>query len=296
MLHPQLLQPANDVCLFQAPSLPAHDDGAAAAAPAKASPRVARSCSRRHHKPTATRCKAQPDGTKLADASQDRTLPAGRQSVAGFLATARKVPPSPRAKRATTRILFALDATASREPTWDMATNLHAELFEAAAGAGVAVQLAYYRGYREFHASPWSASAPALLAEMTGVGCRGGLTQIARLLRHALAEAKRGGIDALVFVGDACEEPADQVAHAAGQLAVLRVPCFLFQEGTDPAASRVFRDVAALTGGAHVPFAPGSAAQLRALFGAVAAYAAHGRQGVKAIRHDVVRGLLAQLP
>ena len=234
----------------------------------------------------------------MADAPQqrDRRTPAERQNVASFLAAARKVPPVPRTTPATTRILFALDATASREPTWDLATNLHAELFEAAAGAGVAVQLAYYRGYREFHASPWSTSAPALLAQMTGVGCRGGLTQIGRLLRHALAESKRSRINALVFVGDACEEPPDQVAHAAGQLAVLRVPCFLFQEGTDPVAARVFRDVAKLTGGAHVPFEAGSAAQLRALFGAVAAYAAHGREGVKAIGHGVVRGLLAQLP
>ena len=238
------------------------------------------------------------DGTKnVADApKQDCPVPAGRKSVASFLAAASALPPVRQPQPTSTRILFALDATASREPTWDLATNLHAELFEAAAGAGVAVQLAYYRGYREFHASPWSGSAPALLAHMTGVGCRGGLTQIGRLLRHALAESKRGRINALVFVGDACEEPPDQVAHAAGQLAVLRVPCFLFQEGTDPVAARVFRDVATLTGGAHVPFAAGSAAQLRALFGAVAAYAARGRQGVRTIRHDVVRGMLAQLP
>ncbi len=216
--------------------------------------------------------------------------------VARFLAAARAAPPAPKAGAAATRILFALDATASREPTWDLATNLHAELFEAAAGVGVAVQLAYYRGYREFHASPWSASAPALLAEMTGVGCRGGLTQIARVLDHALAESKRQRVHALVFVGDACEEPPDKVADAAGRLAVLRVPCFVFQEGAEAVAGRVFRDIAAITGGAHVPFAPGSADQLRALFGAVAAYAARGRQGVEALRHDVVRGMLAQLP
>ena len=223
--------------------------------------------------------------------------PPVRRDVARFLAAARTAPPvaKPSAGTATTRILFALDATASREPTWDLATNLHAELFEAAAGTGVAVQLAYYRGYREFHASPWSTSAPALLAQMTGVACRGGITQIARLLGHALAESKRGRIQALVFVGDACEEPPDQVAHAAGQLAVLGVPCFVFQEGADPLAARVFRDIAAITGGAHVPFAAGSADELRALFGAVAAYAAHGRRGVQAIRHKAVRGLLAQL-
>ena len=80
-------------------------------------------------------------------------------------------------------MIFALDATASREPTWDLAMQLHGELFDAVSESGGArVQLAYYRGYNEFHASPWSGDAASLLDRMTGVGCRGGLTQLARLL------------------------------------------------------------------------------------------------------------------
>ena len=227
-------------------------------------------------------------------------LPAQRPDVERFLAEARAAPPpAQRGATPSTRILFALDATASREPTWDLATNLHAELFQAARETepdAVAVQLVYYRGFKEFHASSWSASPAALLAEMTGVRCRGGLTQIERVLAHALDEAKRQRIGAVVLVGDACEEPHDAVAGAAGRLAVLNLPCFVFQEGHDPAAARVFRDIAGITGGAHVPFAPGSAEQLRALFGAVARYAAQGRAGVAAIRHDIVRGMLEQLP
>ena len=222
-----------------------------------------------------------------------------RADVAKFVADARAAPLPAARSAGSTRLVFALDATASREPTWDLATHLHAELFHAAADAKrepVAVQLAYYRGFNEFYASPWSASAGALLREMTGVRCRGGLTQIQRMLNHALAEAKRQRVGALVFVGDACEEPRDAVAGAAGQLALLNLPCFVFQEGGDPAAARVFRDIARLTGGAHVPFSPGSADQLRALFGAVARYASEGRAGVAAIRHDIVRGLLDQLP
>ena len=226
--------------------------------------------------------------------------PAQRTDIERFLAQARAVqPPARRSTAPNARILFALDATASREPTWDLATNLHAELFEAAREAepgSVAVQLVYYRGFKEFHVSGWSASASALLTEMTGVRCHGGLTQIERVLAHALIEAKRQRIDAVVLVGDACEEAHDAVAGAAGRLAVLNLPCFVFQEGHDPTAARVFRDIAGITGGAHVPFAPGSADQLRALFAAVARYAAQGRAGVAAIRHDIVRGLLNQLP
>ena len=226
--------------------------------------------------------------------------PTQRYDIERFLAKAQAAPPPAQRQDApSARILFALDATASREPTWDLATNLHAELFQAARDAkpdAVAVQLVYYRGFREFHASPWSVSPAALLTEMTGVGCRGGLTQIERVLTHALDEAKRQRVDAVVLVGDACEEPPDALAGAAGKLAVLNLPCFVFQEGHDPMAARAFRNIADITGGAYAPFAQGSADQLRALFSAVAHYATEGRAGIAAIRHDIVRGLLDQLP
>ena len=196
------------------------------------------------------------------------------------------------------RILFALDATASREPTWDLATHLHAELFEAATDTvpAAAVQLVYYRGFKEFHVSPWLASAQQLLREMTGVRCHGGLTQIARVLRHALAEAKQERIKAAVLVGDACEEPSAAVIAEAGKLALFNLPFFVFQEGHDPEAADTFRAIARITGGAYAPFAAGSASQLAALFGAVAAYAAHGVKGLRELEHPAARGLLTQIP
>ena len=184
-----------------------------------------------------------------------------------------------------------------------MAMNLHAELFQAAAdnsaGGGpgnLAVQLVYYRGFNEFHASPWSTSPPDLLRRMTGVACRGGLTQIQRVLGHALAEARAVRVKAAVFVGDACEEAHGQVVAAAGRLALFKVPFFVFQEGHDPRAARVFQDIARITGGAYAPFAPGSADQLRTLFGAVARYATQGRSGLREIEHGLARDMLAQLP
>ena len=227
--------------------------------------------------------------------------PAPNPGLQRFLAEARANRPPVNRDATRHRILFALDATASREPTWDLAMNLHAELFEAAAsendpeGGTVAVQLVYYRGYNEFHASPWSVSPGDLLSHMTGVACRGGLTQIRRVLAHALAESKRNRIKAGVLVADACEEPYGALTAAAGQLALFNLPLFVFQEGNDPVAGRVFRDIARITGGAHAPFAPGSADQLHALFGAVARYAARGREGVREIEHQAVRGMLSQL-
>ena len=177
--------------------------------------------------------------------------------------------------------------------------NLHAELFQAAASADasdLAVQLIYYRGFNEFRVSPWSPSPGDLLRQMTGVACRGGLTQIRRFLAHALSEAKVVRVKAAVFVGDACEEPHGEVIAAAGRLALFKVPLFVFQEGHDPMVSRLFKDIARITGGAHAPFAPGSADQLRMLFGAVARYATHGRSGLREIDHRLARDMLAQLP
>ena len=227
--------------------------------------------------------------------------PVPNRDIENFLTVVRATKPPANVSEEPHRILFALDATASREPTWDLAMNLHAELFRAVAEEGdgaaqVAVQLAYYRGYNEFHTSPWTTSSTALLRHMTGVACRGGMSQIGRVLGHALAESKRVPVKAAVFVGDACEEPHGVLTAAAGRLALFKMPVFVFQEGDDPSAGRIFRSIARITGGAHAPFQAGSADQLRALFGAVARYAAHGRDGVREIEHDVVRGLLAQLP
>lgn len=227
--------------------------------------------------------------------------PLPRSAVERFLANARANPPAARTAPPH-RILFALDATASREPTWDLAMNLHAELFQAAAETGrqtarpIAVQLAYYRGYNEFHTSPWSTSPADLLGCMTGVSCRGGLTRIERVLEHALRETRRDAIRAAVFVGDCCEEPAAKVVAAAGRLALFRLPFFVFQEGHDATAAEVFRAIARITGGAHMPFAPGSVARLRELFGVVARYAAEGRRGVRDLPHATAHAVLAQLP
>jgi len=87
-------------------------------------------------------------------------------------------------------------------------------------------------------------------------------------------------VAALVFVGDCFEENLDQVGQLAGQLGMLGVRAFLFQEGRNPDAERAFRHIAKLTGGAHCRFDARSPQQLRDLLGAVAAYAAGGQQAL----------------
>ena len=176
-----------------------------------------------------------------------------------------------------------MDATASREPLWDRACHIQAQMFEATATmGGIEIQLAYYRGYGEFKAAPWAAEAKVLQNRMTSIRCAAGQTQIARVLKHALGQARsaQSSVSALVFVGDCMEEDPDQLAKLAGELGILDVPMFLFQDGADPTAAKTFSHIAKLTRGAHCRFDGNSAAQLRDLLCAVAVYAAGGRKAL----------------
>jgi len=179
------------------------------------------------------------------------------------------------------RLVFAMDATASREPTWDRACHIQGEMFsETAALGGLEVQLVYYRGFGECQASRWAGNAKELLRFMTSVQCLGGQTQIRKVLSHVLRETGKRKVDAVVFVGDAMEEDIDRLCHLAGELGVLGVPVFLFHEGGDPIVRRAFEQIARLSGGAYCPFDSASAQQLRDLLSAVAVYAAGGRRAL----------------
>lgn len=179
------------------------------------------------------------------------------------------------------RLIFAMDATASRQPMWDHACHIQADMFrETQTIGGLEVQLVYYRGYKECKASKWQLDGKGLSRLMTGVQCLGGQTQIGRMLSHCLKQTKKEKVDAVVFVGDAFEEEIDTVCTTAGELGILGVPVFLFQEGLDPVAERAFRQIAKLTDGAWCRFDMSSAQQLRDLLSAVAVYAAGGRQAL----------------
>lgn len=193
------------------------------------------------------------------------------------------------------RLLFALDATASREPTWREAARIQADMFrEAASLGGLTIQLAYYRGFAEFAATPWLGDAEALLRSMNRVRCLGGNTQIGKVLDHAIAESRARKINAVVFVGDCMEEDVDALCRQAGELGLLGVPLFLFHEGDDAVAGRAFAQMARLSGGACCRFDAASPQQLRDLLGAVAAYAAGGRRalGDYSARHGGIARLL----
>ncbi len=213
------------------------------------------------------------------DASQ---LPAAAKNaeVDAFL---RQVAAMPAARPAggRGRLIFAMDATASRQPSWDHACKIQGEMFDATASlGGLDVQLVFYRGHNECKSSRWLSNAKSLHAAMSAVFCIGGETQIARVLRHALAESEKHKIGALVFVGDAMEERLDELSALAGKLGLQGVPAIMFHEGADATAMHAFKEIARLSKGAYCHFDSSSAEQLRALLGAVAAYAAGGQRAL----------------
>lgn len=180
------------------------------------------------------------------------------------------------------RLIFALDATASRKPTWDQACQLQSELFLATQDlGGLAVQLCYYRGFGEFVAAPWLSQTQPLLQRMNSVDVLGGHTQIRKVLRHAVEETRKQRVSAVVFIGDCCEEAVDDLCQLAGELGLLRTPVFIFQEGQDSAAEQAFRQISHLSGGAYAPFDLNSPGILKDLLAAVAIYATGGPKALE---------------
>lgn len=197
-------------------------------------------------------------------------------SVDAFLEKLARTP-SPKPAGSGGRLLFALDATASRQPTWDRAAHLQAEMFQAAAGlGGLDIQLAFFRGFREFRVSPWTGDGDDLLRRMTSVTCLAGETQLVKVLKHARNETGRHKIDALVYVGDSFEEDIDAAGAVAGELGLLGLPCFMFHEGSDAIAAYAFQQIARLSGGAYHRFDASAADTLRRLLHAVAVFASGG--------------------
>jgi len=194
------------------------------------------------------------------------------------------------------RLIFGLDATASRQPTWDTACQLQAEMFrEATAVGSLELQLVFYRGLGECRSSRWIADSAQLAKTMSQIVCNAGQTQIEKILTHTQKETKLLRVSALVFVGDAVEENPDTLAREAGELGRLGVPAFMFQEGHDRDVEQVFHRIARLTHGAYCRFDPGAARQLAELLRAVAVYAAGGMTALAVRRDACAVKLLSQM-
>jgi hypothetical protein len=193
---------------------------------------------------------------------------------------------------ARARLIFAIDATASRQSTWDTAAHLQSQMFAAVAAIGGIDVMLHYQGHGECTKSRWLSDPKALAAAMTSVSCRAGHTQIKKVLAHARKENAREKVAALILISDACEESPEDLYAEARELGV---PTFLFQEGDDERVAEIYQKIARLTGGAFFQFNEGAADRLADLLKAVAAFCAGGVKALAAQNSEAARLLLTQV-
>lgn len=221
-----------------------------------------------------------PTKAKPTGAPAERSDPT---AIAAFLKQAKALSTARAPGAGKGRLILALDATMSRQPTWDLACTLQADMFDAVGKTGrLEVQLVYFRGFGECRASKFVDDTARLKDLMVRIDCRGGHTQIGRVLSHALKETETRKVDGLVYIGDSMEENIDDLADKAGQLGLKGVPVFLFQEGHDASAETAFKEIARLTRGAWFRFDRNAADTLARLLSAIAVYASGGYAALEA--------------
>lgn len=219
---------------------------------------------------------------QVTDAKAGQPAVAKKNEVQDFLNKVSSMPKVPVGKGKEARLVFSLDATASRQSTWDQASQLQSEMFLSAQSlGGLQVQLCYFRGLGEFYSSEWHTDPDNLLRQMSGIHCQAGMTQLERVLRHAIQQNTVEKIRGVIFIGDAMEESMDVLCQLAGKLGLLNVPLFMFQEREDPQVRRTFMEMARLSGGAYCQFDASSAEQLKDLLRAVAIYATGGLKALE---------------
>lgn len=215
-------------------------------------------------------------------------VPSSRSEVDAFIGSAKS--------SSDPGLIFALDATMSRQPTWDLACRLQGGLFDAVRDSGrLAVQLVYFRGLGECRASRFVSDTGELARLMTGIQCQGGTTQIGKVLAHTRRTAGERPVGVLVYVGDAVEESVDALLTAAGPLGLLGTRCIMIQEGSDRGCEDAFRGIARLTKGAYARLDAKAPDRLRSLLKAAASVAVGGREALAKQETAEGRMLLQQI-
>lgn len=219
------------------------------------------------------------DNPSKLPAKRNAFLDKVRQSKAVVSAAPRETLAQALAPSGRPRLLFAMDATASREPAWQLAQTITGAMFAAVPGA-LDVALAYHGGGRLKEVTPFAADARAFLDKVHTVQCEAGGTALTAILEAATTIAR---LKALIYVGDCFEEPPEVAVALAQQLKLKGVRVFVFhdtmsqQQGYDVAAAgAVFAQLAAVTGGVLLPFDAHAPEQVTALLEAIAVYAVGG--------------------
>jgi hypothetical protein len=195
-------------------------------------------------------------------------------------------PPAATGTPARPRLIFAVDATASREPAWVAARQVTDALVKALPGQ-LDVALAVHGGSRVHIFTEFTNEPAALRDRAAGVVCEAGLTRLLPILSVSL---KQPAVRVVVYIGDVFEENVAKGRQLTDAMGKQGIRLIVLHDTADPAARRdaeLFWDLAKRTGGCVMPFDASSSGRLRDLLSAVAVYAVGGEKLLRERRHDL---------
>src|SRR5262249_45195432 len=111
-------------------------------------------------------------------------------------------PPAETSTPSRPRLVFAVDATASREPAWAAARQVTDALVKALPGE-LDVALAVHGGARVHTFTEFTNNPATLRDRAAGISCIAGMTRLLPILATSL---KRQAVRVIVYIGDVFEE------------------------------------------------------------------------------------------
>jgi hypothetical protein len=180
----------------------------------------------------------------------------------------------PRAGRP--RLVFAIDATASRQPAWEAARTTTDALFQALPGQ-LDVALAVHGGSRVKLFTEFVSEPAALRDQASSVRCEAGMTRLVEIMERC---RDASDVKVLVYIGDVFEEGLEEAEQAATALRLRGTRVIVLHDRAQAlqldASAEAFQRIAQFTQGAVLPFDPSAVTALRALLEAVATLAVGG--------------------
>ncbi len=241
---------------------------------------------------------ARRDGTAPALATQGpqgASIDAVRRAVSISTASANTAyNDAARAREHLSGICFVIDATGSRQHSWQQAQRTQAEMFDAVKSAGnLKLSIVCHRGNRVSDLGTFATPADAKRS-MAAVSCEAGNTEIIGSLKAAMGKKP----STIIMIGDCFEENFGDLQQVCSKLAAEQIRVYAFVEGNDPNGQHAYKMAADLTGGIFQPF--GSGLDLSDLCVAAAVFDVGGQQafdkliasghaGAKALEHQVKR-------
>src|SRR5512132_1642172 len=189
------------------------------------------------------------------------------------------------------RVIFAL-ANHAHSGGWDRAKVLQREMFQAAAGSGLAMKFAVYgadnaAGVRRCRITTrWITNADEMSGLIDRAECNCGCyVHIRDVLAQAVKEAEDRPLRAVIIVGDVFHDDEDGLYEAAISANELRrggTQVILIQQSDDPVTARKLRWLETVSGAAYFPFdLRTQERQFLEMWQAVSAFAAGGEEALQ---------------